>query len=57
MTNIKYIWIEYGETDYEGGMDRSNTIELLNKHDFYLVSNLSDTSSQGDLLFVNKTKI
>jgi FkbM family methyltransferase len=57
MTNIKYIWIEYGETDYEGGMNRSNTIELLNEYGFCLVSNLSDTSRQGDLLFVNKDKI
>tara|TARA_R110002074_G_scaffold110272_2_gene237301 strand:+ start:5060 stop:5740 length:681 start_codon:yes stop_codon:yes gene_type:complete len=49
--NIKYIWVEYGETTYEDAMTRDQTIEYLNAKGFILNEVLSDRGFQGDLLF------
>ena len=49
--NIKYIWVEYGETTYEDAMTRDQTIEYLNAKGFILDEVLSDRGFQGDLLF------
>ncbi len=52
--NIKYLWTEYGETTYEGGLNRKQTIILLQKLNFGLISKYSDKTPQGNLLFKNK---
>jgi 2-O-methyltransferase len=49
--NIKFIWIEYGETLYDGGMTRKETVELLNSLGFSEINELSDKGHAGDLLF------
>ena len=51
---IRMIWMEYGENQYNGAMDRLQTIDLLNSKGFSLESQLSDSGPQGDLLFKNK---
>ena len=51
---IRMIWMEYGETEYDGAMDRLRTINLLNSKGFSLDSHSSDSGPQGDLLFRNK---
>ena len=51
---IRMIWMEYGEDQYNGAMDRLQTIDLLNSKGFSLESQLSDSGPQGDLLFKNK---
>lgn len=51
--NIKYIWLEYGEIFYEGGMDRKDTLLLMNKKGFQEVREFSDHTSQGDILCIN----
>jgi FkbM family methyltransferase len=50
---IRYIWIEYGEVQYEGGMTRKETIQLL-KSNFSVVRRHSKSGKKGDLLFRNK---
>lgn len=53
LNKANFIWIEYGETMYEGGMTRQETINLLSDYGFVCIENLSDKGLQGDLLFVN----
>lgn len=55
--NIKYFWLEYGETFYEGGMSRQDTIALMEQKGFKIDQRFSDTTSQGDMLCVNQNKI
>ena len=49
--NIKYIWVEYGETGYEDGMSRDETIRYLSEKGFGVVEAYSDYGTSGDLLF------
>lgn len=51
---IRMIWMEYGETNYNGAMNREETVSLLNSKGFSLDSHSSDSGLQGDLLFRNK---
>ena len=51
---IRMIWMEYGETNYNGAMNREETVSLLNSKGFSLDSHSSDSGPQGDLLFRNK---
>ena len=55
--NISYIWMEYGEDEYEGALDREQTINLLKSKGFKLVKNLSSFGQKGDLVFKNKNRI
>ena len=55
--NISYIWIEYGEDEYEGALDREQTIILLKSKGFKLVKNLSSFGPKGDLVFKNRNSI
>lgn len=55
--NIKYFWLEYGETLYEGGMNRQDTIALMEEKGFKIVERYSDSTKQGDILCVNQKKI
>jgi FkbM family methyltransferase len=54
---VNFIWIEYGEVSYEGGMTREETIKLLSDSGFVCIQNLSDKGPQGDLFFVNDNVI
>lgn len=51
LTKTKYVFIEYGETSYEGAMSRLETIELFYDLNFKLIHDFSDSQSNGDLLF------
>ena len=50
--NIKYIWMEYGEQDYEGGMSWRETVDLLKTKNFIEIRTDS-SGSKGDILFKN----
>ena len=51
LTKTKYVFIEYGETSYEGAMSRLETIELFYELNFKLMHDFSDSQTNGDLLF------
>lgn len=53
LKKIKIIWTEYGETDYEGGMSRSETIQMLKAY-FSVMNHFSIFHKKGNLLFKNK---
>ena len=55
--NIKYFWLEYGETLYEGGLSRQDTIALMEEKGFKMDQRFSDSTPQGDMLCVNQKKI
>lgn len=50
---IRLIWMEYGETEYDGAMGRDETISVLEEKDFYILDDYSDLSPKGDLVFKN----
>ena len=52
--NISYIWMEYGEDEYDGALGREQTINLLKSKGFKLVKNLSSIGPKGDLVFKYK---
>lgn len=49
----KYIHIECGEKDYEGAMNKQETVELLNNFDFEIVKDYTQ-NGVGDIIFRNK---
>lgn len=51
LTKTKYVFIEYGETSYDGAMSRLQTIELFYNLNFKLIHDFSDNQINGDLLF------
>ena len=51
--NISYIWMEYGEDEYNGALNRDQTIELLFFKNFSVVEHLSSNGTKGDLMFQN----
>ena len=53
ITNINFIWIEYGETAYDGGLSRMETIALLNSKGFKILKDFNNDTHTGDLLFYN----
>ena len=50
---IKYIWMEYGETEYIDAMTRDESINLLGEKNFKLLNDLSSSETKGDLVFQN----
>jgi len=50
INSIKYIWMEYGEEDYEGGMSWRQTVGLLKERNFIEIRTDS-AGSKGDILF------
>lgn len=54
ITKVKYIWVEYGEMNYEDAMGRDDTIRYLENKGFFLITSLSSDNNSGDLLFVNR---
>ena len=52
--NVQYLWIEYGESTYEGAMSRHQTIKLLEEKGFGVLEELSDVAPNGDIMFYNK---
>ena len=53
ISNIKFIWIEYGEGCYEGALNRNETLLLLANKGFREIPTCSDQTPQGDVLCVN----
>ena len=53
--NIKFIWIEYGEIEYEGAINRQETISHMHNRSFNVIEEYSNQSLTGDLLFYNNT--
>ena len=50
---IKYIWMEFGEDQYQDAMNREETIELLDSKSFDIITYLSSLERKGDLVFKN----
>ena len=50
---ISYIWMEYGEDEYNGALSRDQTIELLFSKNFSVVKYMSSNGTKGDLMFQN----
>jgi len=53
ITNVNFIWIEYGETDYDGGLSRQQTVSLLREKGFKPLKDFHNDANTGDLLFYN----
>jgi hypothetical protein len=54
LRKTKYVSVEYGATtSYPEAMNREETIQLFEEHDFKLVPEHSDEKKCGDLLFIN----
>ena len=51
INQVKHIWIEYGEKDYDDAMSRSETIDYLLSKGFELIEHFSSSGNTGDLLF------
>jgi 2-O-methyltransferase len=51
---IRFIQLEYGETSYEGAMNKKETYSFLNNLGFELIKDYSPESASGDYLFKNK---
>jgi len=49
--NIRFVWVEYGELQYEDALSRLETVSLMKTLGFSVVEPLSDSGSAGDLLF------
>jgi 2-O-methyltransferase len=47
---INYIWVEFGEISYEGGMTRKQTINRLYDLGFCVIESQSDQGKKGNLL-------
>lgn len=52
LKNMRFVFIEYGETAYEGAMTKEETIDLLKDKGFSLIKGCSEP--QGDLVFKNE---
>lgn len=51
INQVRHIWIEYGEKDYDDAMSRSETIDYLLSKGFELIEHFSSSGNTGDLLF------
>ena len=52
----KYFYVEYGEiSSYPSAMAREETVDLLKRHGFEIVSEYSDEGKIGNLLLANKS--
>ena len=49
LLNTSYVWIEYGETQYEGGMDLKETLDLFENLGFKNI-----ITKKNDLLLENR---
>ena len=50
---FQFIWIEYGENQYEGSLSRNETIKLLYEKNFSIITEISSKELIGDLMFMN----
>ena len=57
ISKIKFIWIEYGEKEYEDSMTREETISKVTQNGFELLGTPSSHTPVGDLLFRRKHDI
>lgn len=53
LSRIKFIQLEYGETIYEGGLSKKETLQMMTNYDFKLVMDYNPNSNTGDFLFEN----
>jgi len=51
LKNTGHVWIEYGEMQYDGAMNRVETIELFKDKGFHVNETLSSQGDIGDLMF------
>ena len=51
--NVKHIWIEFGEMQYEGAMSFTETVDLMKSKGFALIgtSTTNPVNNSGDALF------
>lgn len=57
LNNVKYIQLEYGETEYENGLSKNETYNMMISNNFELVLDFSPNNIKGDFLFKNKNII
>lgn len=57
--SVKYLWVEYGESQYEGALSREETISFMAEKGMSFVPSHSSPafSPQGDLLFCNRQNL
>ena len=53
IANVNFIWIEYGEMAYDGGLSRRETVALLESKGFKPLKDFHNDPTTGDLLFYN----
>ena len=51
---IKFVQLEYGETDYVDGLTKGSTYQMMINNGFELILDYNKFSSKGDFLFQNK---
>ena len=56
LRNVNFIWIEYGETMYDGGLSKMQTIALLSSKGFKVLKDFPSSTETGDLLFYNAVR-
>ncbi len=54
LNKIKFIQIEYGETSYEGGLSKKETLDMMIDKGFELILDYNPNNLSGDFLFKNK---
>jgi len=50
--NVRFIWIEFGELQYEDALSREETVEYISNKGFKLIDHFSSKGEAGDLLFM-----
>ncbi len=55
--NVRFIYIEFGESDYDGALDRNATLAITRSLGFELVESECDTGNKGNLLLQRKISI
>ncbi len=53
LNKVKFIQLEYGETSYEGGMTKKETLDMMIDKGFELILDYNPNNLSGDFLFKN----
>ena len=54
LDKVKFIQMEYGETSYEGGLNKEDTYAMMINYNFELILDYNPDSPHGDFLFKNR---
>jgi len=56
INNVAIIWVEYGETEYDGALSRTETISYMKEKGFLVVDAFSSNTETGDLMLYNSMR-